>query len=123
MTSSSSSSVPRDPGSDSSASNPPTPPISIRDNRARSRYELRIDGEPSGWLEYRHARANLIVAHTEITANHQGEGLGPLLVRRALEDARYAGKSVIATYAFAKGYLAGHPELDQYLAPHLRRRR
>ena len=102
------------------SSTPSSP--SIRDNRARTRYELRIDGEPTGWLEYRYSRAHMIVARTEITADHQGEGLGPLLVRRALEDARHAGKTVIATCAFAKGYIARHPELDEYLAPEFRRR-
>ena len=89
----------------------------ITDNRARGRYELRSGGEPTGWLEYRHNRRSMILAHTEITAAHQGRGLGPMLVRRALEDARRAGKPVIASCAFAKGYLARHPELDQRPAP------
>lgn len=84
----------------------------LRDNRARARYELRIDGEPAGWLVYRHARETMFVGHTEIVADHQGEGLGPLLVRRALEDARRAGKTVIATCPFATSYLARHPELE-----------
>ena len=85
----------------------------IRDNRARGRYELRIDGEPTGWLEYRHSRTSMIITRTEIAPDHQGQGLGPLLVKRALEDARAAGKAVIPACAFAKGYLARHPELDQ----------
>jgi predicted GNAT family acetyltransferase len=95
--------------------------IAIRDNRARGRYELRIDGEPTGWLEYRHTRVYMIVAHTEIAEQQRGQGLGPLLVRRALQDARHAGKPVVPTCAFARAYLARHPELDEYLAPHLRR--
>jgi len=96
-------------------------PFSIQDNRARGRYELRDAGEPTGWLEYRHNQRHMIIMHTEITADHQGQGLGPLLVRRALEDARHAGKPVIATCAFAKGYLARHPEFDEYLASPARR--
>lgn len=100
-----------------------TPPSAIRDNRARSRYELRIDGEPTGWLEYRQTETHVIVGHTVISADHQGQGLGPLLLGRALEDARHVGKTVIATCPFAKGYIARHVELDAYLPPDLRRRR
>jgi uncharacterized protein len=123
MSASSSSTGPREASTVFAASNLGAPPFSIRDNRARSRYELRIDGEPTGWLDYRHARKTMIVAHTEIHADHRGKGLGPLLVRRALEDARHAGKTVIPTCPFAIGYIARHPELDEYLAPGLRRRR
>ena len=121
MSSSFSSGDSRSSGSGSKASDPPPAGLSIRDNRARARYELRIDGEPTGWLEYRHNKSNMIVAHTEIAADHQGEGLAPLLVRRALEDARQAGKPIVPTCAFARGYIARHPELDEYLVPHLRR--
>jgi predicted GNAT family acetyltransferase len=65
----------------------------------------------------RYSRSHMIVARTEITADHQG----PLLVGRALEEARHAGTTVIATCAFAKGYIARHRELDEYLAPEFRR--
>ena len=96
---------------------------SIIDNADRSRLELRVDGELAGWLDYRPGGGSTIIAHTEVRAGHEGQGLGGLLVRRALEEARSAGKTAIATCPFALSYVDRHPELDEFLAPSARRRR
>ena len=97
-------------------------PPSVTDAAERSRFELRVDDELVGWLDYRPAGDSIIVAHTEVTDGHEGQGLGGVLVRRALEAARAAGKTVIATCPFAGAYIDRHPELDEYLAPFARRR-
>ena len=94
----------------------------VTDNQERSRFELRVDGELAGWLDYRPAGKSIILAHTEVTDAHQGEGLGGVLVTGALEGARSAGKSVIPTCPFASAYIDRHPELDEFLAPFARRR-
>ena len=96
---------------------------SITDSEDRSRLELRVDDELAGWLDYRPAGKSTIIAHTEVMDGHEGQGLGGVLVRRALEDARSAGKTVIATCPFALSYIDRHPELDEFLVPSLRRRR
>ena len=96
---------------------------SITDNPDRSRLELRVDGELAGWLDYRPAGQSTIIAHTEVMRGHEGQGLGGLLVRRALEEARCAGKTVIATCPFALSYIDRHAELDEFLVPSARRGR
>jgi predicted GNAT family acetyltransferase len=98
-------------------------PSSITDNEDRSRLELRVDGELAGWLDYRPAGESSIIAHTEVMNGHGGQGLGGVLVRRALEKARSEGKTVIATCPFALSYVDRHPELDEFLVPSARRRR
>lgn len=98
-------------------------PPSVSDDEDRSRLEVRVGGELAGWLDYRPGGDSMIIAHTEVLDGHQGEGLGGVLVRRALEKARGAGKTVIATCPFALSYVDRHPELDEYLAPYARRRR
>ena len=95
---------------------------SVTDNEQRSRFELRVDEELAGWLDYRPAGDSIIIAHTEVIKAHEGEGLGGVLVRSALEAARAAGKTVIATCPFAAAYIDRHPELDEFLAPQARRR-
>jgi uncharacterized protein len=95
----------------------------ITDNEDRARLELRLDGELAGWLDYRPAGPSTIIAHTEVMDGYEGRGLGGLLVRRGLEEARAAGKTVIATCPFALSYVDRHPELDEFLAPSARRRR
>jgi uncharacterized protein len=96
---------------------------SVTDAEDRSRFELRIDGELVGWLDYRPAGDSIIFAHTEVMDGHEGEGLGGVLVRSALDAARSAGKTVISTCPFASSYIDRHPELDEFLAPFARRRR
>ena len=89
--------------------------VSITDNAELSRHELRLDGELAGWLDYRPAGRSVILAHTEVPDAYEGQGLGGLLVRHALDAARAAGKSVIATCPFAAAYIDRHPELQEYL--------
>ena len=99
------------------------PPSAITDNDDQSRLELRVDGELAGWLDYRPGGKSTIIAHTEVLKGYEGQGLGGMLVRRALEEARSAGKTVIATCPFALSYIDRHPELDEFLVPSARRRR
>jgi predicted GNAT family acetyltransferase len=94
----------------------------ITDNEERSRFELRVDGNLAAWLDYRPAGESIIVAHTEVMDQHQGKGLGGVLVRSALEAARAAGKTVMLTCPFAGAYVDRYPELDEFLAPSARRR-
>ena len=96
---------------------------SVSDNEQRSRFELRVDDELAGWLDYRPAGDSIILAHTEVLSAHEGTGLGGVLVRSALEGARTNGKTVIATCPFAAAYIDKHPELDEYLAPYARQRK
>jgi len=95
---------------------------SVTDNAERSRFELRVEGELVGWLDYRPAGESIILAHTEVMEAHEGEGLGGALVRAAVEAADAMGKTVIVTCPFASAYIDRHPELDRFLAPHARRR-
>jgi predicted GNAT family acetyltransferase len=98
-----------------------TPP-SVTDHAERSRFELRVGDELAGWLDYRPAGDSIILAHTEVVDGHEGEGLGGTLVRGAVEAASAMGKTVIPTCTFAAAYIDRHPELDEFLAPHARRR-
>lgn len=93
----------------------------ITDDTERSRIELSIDGDLAGWLDYRPAGDSIIIAHTEVSGRHRGEGLGGVLVRGALDTARANGKTVIATCPFAAAYIDRHPELDEFLAPFAQR--
>ena len=95
---------------------------SVTDNEQRSRFELRVDEELAGWLDYRPAGDSIIIAHTEVLKEHEGEGHGGVLVRSALDGARDKGKTVIVMCPFAIAYIDRHPELDEFLAPHARRR-
>ena len=93
----------------------------VTDNPDRSRFELRIDGELAGWLDYRPAGESVILAHTEVVKEHEHQGRGGELVLAALQAVRAGGKTAIPTCPFAAAYVERHPELDAFLAPFARR--
>ena len=82
----------------------------MKENPDLRRFELRIGDELVGWSEYRPAGDSVIVAHTEIDERREGEGLGTVLVRGALDQIRTTGKSVIPTCPFTAAYIRRHPE-------------
>jgi predicted GNAT family acetyltransferase len=84
------------------------------------RYELRVDGELAGWSEYLPAGDSVIVAHTEIDEQREGQGLGGVLVRGTLDHIRESGKTVIPTCPFTAAYIRRHPEYVDLVAPSLR---
>jgi len=85
---------------------------SIVDNSDLSRYELRAGDDLVGWLDYRPGGESVIIAHTEVGQQHEGNGYGGMLVAAAIEGIRAAGKSVLVVCPFATGYIRRHPELD-----------
>ncbi len=90
------------------------------DNPRESRYELHVDGETVAWAEYRPAGGSVIIAHTEVAAEHAGEGLGGLLTRAVFDAARADGRTVIPICPFAAAYVRRNPELVDDVAPSLR---
>ena len=96
------------------------PGPTVTDNAGASRFELHLDGELVGFAEYLPAGDSVIIAHTEIADGHEGEGLGGVLVREALERIRASGKTVIPTCPFTAAYIGRHPEFVDLVAPQLR---
>lgn len=94
----------------------------VTDNPDLSRLELRLDDVLAGWVDYLPAGDSVIIAHTEVVDGHEGEGLGGVLVRAALEEIHAQGRTVIPTCPFAASYIARHPELEEYVVPSLRGR-
>jgi uncharacterized protein len=75
-----------------------------------------------GWSDYRPAGVSVIIAHTEIDERREGEGLGSVLVRGALDRIRADGKTVIPTCPFTAAFIQRHPEYVDVVDPSLRGR-
>ena len=67
--------------------------VSVRDNPRASRFELRVNGVPAGYVTYRDARSGRAFEHTVIATEYQGMGLASQLIRSALEEARATGRT------------------------------
>jgi uncharacterized protein len=78
-------------------------------NPRTGRFELA--GAPDGaYLEYRQAGNHLTLTHTEVDDELEGQGVGSVLVREALAQARDANLTVVPECGFVAGWLERHPE-------------
>jgi hypothetical protein len=84
--------------------------VVVRDEPARARYELFVEGELAGFATYERVGGTMTIPHTEVEPRFEGRGLGARLVRFALDDARGHGWRVVPRCPFVAAYLARHPE-------------
>jgi uncharacterized protein len=88
----------------------------IRNNEAAGRYELLVDGEVIGFLDYRRRADDVIeMPHTVVDPEHGGKGYAADLTQRALDDARELGASVLPSCSYVARYIEKHPEYQHLL--------
>jgi predicted GNAT family acetyltransferase len=80
----------------------------VRENPARSRYELDLDGEIA-FANYRRAGDVVSILHTEVPVHLRNRGAGAALVRGVLDAIRAEGRKVEPVCPFVKAYIERHP--------------
>jgi uncharacterized protein len=91
--------------------------VSVRDNPAEHRYELRVDGSVMGEVSYRDGPGIITLVHTKVAPELEGQGLGGRLVTGALEDIRARGLRLVPVCPFVVSYLGRHPEYADLVVP------
>ena len=81
----------------------------VTDNAAEHRFELTVDGHLAE-LVYRLEGDRLRLVHTEVPDELEGQGLGGVLVRAAIDRAERDGLTIIPRCEFARGWLEKHPD-------------
>jgi predicted GNAT family acetyltransferase len=81
----------------------------VRDNSARSRFELDAEGSVA-FANYRRAGDRIIITHTETPPALRGRGIATQLVEGALDLIRADGLKVVAGCSFVVHYLNQHPD-------------
>ncbi|MFF7779015.1 GNAT family N-acetyltransferase [Streptomyces tanashiensis] len=97
----------------------------VVDRPDTSRYEVLAgdDGtETAGFAEYHLSEDEIAFIHTETEPRFAGRGLGSLLARGALDDARARGLRVLPYCPFIREWIRKHPEYAD-LVPETRRAR
>jgi len=84
--------------------------VHVQDNPDELRYELRVDGDLAGEIRYRRQPGTVVLVHTDVEPSLEGQGLGAVLVRGALEDIRSRGDRVVPICPFVRAYIRRHPE-------------
>jgi predicted GNAT family acetyltransferase len=87
--------------------------VTVSDNPEELRYELRVDGALVGEIRYRRSdEETVLLVHTDVDPSREGEGLGAVLVRGALDDIRARGQRVVPFCPFVAAYIRHHPEYN-----------
>ena len=89
----------------------------VLDDPGGRRYELRLGDTLAGFLAYRLEPGVMVLVHTEVDEAFGGRGLGGVLVRGTLEDARARGLSVVAECPYVRSYLRRHPDDGDPIGP------
>ncbi|GLH76038.1 N-acetyltransferase [Bradyrhizobium sp. SSBR45G] len=89
--------------------------MTVRDNKAQSRFELDIEGRIA-FANYRATPQAVIITHTETPLPLRGRGIGSELVKGALALIRADGRKVVAGCSFVADYLHTHPENQDIMA-------
>ncbi|WP_049557262.1 GNAT family N-acetyltransferase [Nonomuraea sp. SBT364] len=90
-------------------------PIEVVDNSAESRFEILLDGKVAGFADYRLLPTKIVFTHTEVSPEHEGQGLAGRMVKHALEEARDAGLTVQPLCPYVASYIERHPDFKGLL--------
>lgn len=89
---------------------------SVTNHPERGRFELTVDGELAGFLEYRLSGSTAVMPHTVVFDQFGGQGLGAVLARTALDHAKAEGWTVDPQCWYLAGYIDKHPEYQDLVA-------
>ncbi|HTA14202.1 MAG TPA: GNAT family N-acetyltransferase [Solirubrobacteraceae bacterium] len=92
----------------------------VRDNEREQRFEIELDGELAGILQYRRHPSQIALVHTEIETRFQGRGLASELIGWALDSARAQSLAVLPVCPFVQGYIQEHPDYLDLVPPNRR---
>jgi len=84
--------------------------LEFHDNAAELRYEAHLHGELAGFIEYEPVEDRLVLIHTEVLPEFEGQGVGSRLVVWALDDIRSRGMHLVPRCPFVSAYIRRHPE-------------
>ena len=96
------------------AMNDPYPPLEIRHNAAKSRFEATVDGQTS-FAAYDRDDDVLRINHTSVPPSLQGRGIGAAVVRAALDYARTNGLKVEPWCSYVRTYMKRHKDTQTLL--------
>ena len=85
-------------------------------NPANNRFEIFLDEERVGLMDYEQVDSGIRLTHTEVDPAHQGKNLAAILLRESLNTIRLEdmGK-VVPICSYTVKYMEKHPETQDLL--------
>ena len=93
----------------------PSTSLTVHDNADRHRFEIDLGGGHSAIAEYTLPAGKIMFTHTEVPAEFEGRGIGTVLIKAGLAEARERGLQVIPICPFFAAYMARHEEVQDLL--------
>ncbi len=84
--------------------------ITVRDNPAEHRYEIRDGDQLAGFSDYRLTRDKISFTHTQVDPPFNGRGLARHLVVDELDDARRRELAVLPFCPYVRTVIAREPD-------------
>jgi len=84
--------------------------VTVVDNKERKRYEAHLGQALAGVLTYRVENGVAVLPHTGVEPQYEGRGIGGMLAKAALDDAREQGLKVAPWCPFIAAYIERNPE-------------
>jgi predicted GNAT family acetyltransferase len=88
-----------------------TDTVTVADRPDHNRYEIAI-GDHIAYLDYRRRDDHVILVHTEVPEALRNRGLGTILAKHGLDEARRAGVEVVVKCPFITTWLRRHHQYD-----------
>ena len=89
--------------------------MTVRDNRAASRFEMDTSAGLAIIDYHRHLHV-VTMTHAEVPPELNGQGLGSQMVKAALDLVREDGEKVVPRCLFVAAYIKRHREYQSLLA-------
>lgn len=89
--------------------------ITIEHDPAAGRFSARVHGHLCV-CDYRLRDGAMVITHTEVAPELEGQGIAAELVRTALAHARTNGLKVRPLCSYVQAYVRRHPEVQDLLA-------
>jgi predicted GNAT family acetyltransferase len=83
----------------------------VTDNPSASRFEITVDEELAGYLDYREHDGEYAIPHARIFPQFRHQGFGSALVVSSLETIRDRRGTVLPYCPFVPKVIRDHPEL------------
>jgi len=95
--------------------------LAFHNDTDHHRYEATLADAPAGFVEYAILSNAIMLTHTEVLPNFEGQGVGGFLARESLAAVRATGKRVIPACPFIAAYLRKHREFLDLVDPDVQR--
>lgn len=88
----------------------------VRNNEKESRFEVQTNGELAV-SQYIRRGSTIYFTHTEVPSSMEGQGVGTLLARAALDYARENNLRVVPRCRFIASFITRHKEYQDLVDP------